>query len=77
MFVYIQSEFAGREGATNHLWTVGHYSPSGKFEPESDYADRQEAAARCHYLNGGNPQPTEAEIRAALDYGRTVDQHLP
>lgn len=28
------------------LWTVGHYSPDGKFHPESDHQDSQEAAGR-------------------------------
>jgi hypothetical protein len=36
------------------LWTVGFYSPDGKFEPESDHRSPAEAAARVHYLNGGN-----------------------
>lgn len=35
------------------LWTVGYYTPSGKWEPESDHGDREEAAKRCSWLNGG------------------------
>ena len=35
------------------LWTVGFYKPDGSFEPEGDYVIREEAAARVHYLNGG------------------------
>lgn len=45
-WVYIQSE--------PRLWTVGFYKPSGDFEPDSDHSDRDEAAHRAHYLNGGN-----------------------
>lgn len=45
MYVYKQTE--------PRLWTVGFYDPSGKFVPESDHGDAEEAAARCHYLNGG------------------------
>lgn len=44
-YVYIKSE--------PELWTVGHYSPSGEWIPESDHASREEAAKRVHYLNGG------------------------
>lgn len=46
MFVYIESE--------KGLYTVGHYSPAGTWEPESDWGTYGEAAARCHFLNGGN-----------------------
>jgi hypothetical protein len=34
-------------------YTVGHYDPAGKFQPESDHSSKEEAAARVHYLNGG------------------------
>jgi hypothetical protein len=45
MYVYIRSE--------PNLWTVGHYTPDGKWVAESDYDSREAAAARVHYLNGG------------------------
>ena len=45
MYVYIKSEPG--------LYTVGFYSPDGKWHPESDYNDREEAAKRVHFLNGG------------------------
>lgn len=35
------------------LFTVGFYDPTGKWHPDSDYNDREEAAARVNYLNGG------------------------
>lgn len=37
------------------LWTVGCDDPQGKWHPDSDWNTTQEAADRCHYLNGGNP----------------------
>jgi len=35
------------------LWTVGFYTPAGVWEPASDHNTSDDAAARCHYLNGG------------------------
>ena len=52
MWVYIQTE------SSPDLFTVGFYNPDGKFEPESDHSDREEAAARVSYLNG-NQKPKE------------------
>lgn len=46
MYVYIRSE--------PNLWTVGFYDPDGKWKTDSDHTDREEAAKRVHYLNGGN-----------------------
>jgi len=46
MYVYIRSE--------PNLWTVGFYAPDGKWNSESDYSSREEAAKRVHYLNGGD-----------------------
>jgi hypothetical protein len=37
------------------LWTVGFYSPDGKWHPESDHTSREEAEAQVNYLNGGSP----------------------
>lgn len=58
-WVYLQSE--------PQLWTVGFYDPKGKWQPDSDHSDSEEAARRCHYLNGGymrtlpdREQPTRA-----------------
>jgi len=45
MYVYIQPE--------QHLWTVGFYSPDGKWHPDSDHTEKQCAANRVHWLNGG------------------------
>lgn len=38
------------------LWTVGFYDPSGNWHAESDHEKREEAAARVHYLNGGEEE---------------------
>jgi len=45
MYVYKQTE--------SDLYTVGFYTPTGKFIPESDWSIREEAIERVHYLNGG------------------------
>jgi len=44
-YVYIRTE--------PYLWTVGFYSPDGTWHTDSDHGDRDSAAARVHYLNGG------------------------
>jgi hypothetical protein len=35
------------------LYTVGFYKPDGTWVPESDHPTMAEAAARVHFLNGG------------------------
>jgi hypothetical protein len=45
MYVYKKTEL--------NLWTVGFYTPDGKWIPESDYGNKEEAAERVNYLNGG------------------------
>lgn len=44
-WVYMQTEPG--------LWTVGWYGPNGTWHPDTDHGDREEAAQRVHYLNGG------------------------
>jgi hypothetical protein len=44
MYVYLQSEPG--------LWTVGFYTPDGKWESESDHESAEAAAQRVHWLNG-------------------------
>lgn len=46
MYVYIQSEPG--------LYTVGFFGPEGKWHPDSDHDNREDAARRVHYLNGGS-----------------------
>lgn len=45
MYVFIQSEPG--------LYTVGFYDHNYKWHPESDHNEKEEAAKRVHYLNGG------------------------
>lgn len=35
------------------LHTVGFYSPTGQWVPESDHETKEAAVARVHHLNGG------------------------
>lgn len=48
MYVYIKAE--------PQLYTVGFYTPDGKWNPESDHETKEAAAERVHYLNGGQEQ---------------------
>jgi len=62
MYVYIKTE--------PKLWTVGFYDPQGKFQPESDWDKRDDAAQRVAYLNGGNKtNPVNADLLAACEGG--------
>lgn len=45
-YVYRQAE--------PNCYTVGFYDPNGDWQPESDHQDREVAALRCNYLNGGS-----------------------
>lgn len=45
-WVYLKSEPG--------LWTVGYYAPNGSWMADSDWNDREKAAQRVHFLNGGN-----------------------
>ncbi len=49
MYVYIVSE----HNEHGNLYTVGFYNPDGKWNPESDWDDKDKATERVHYLNGG------------------------
>lgn len=50
---YIQSE--------PNVYTVGHVDAgAGDFRSDSDWATRNEAAARVHYLNGSSEPSTRA-----------------
>jgi hypothetical protein len=46
--------FQQTERGEHPLWTVGYYEPKGEWVPESDHESADKAAARVHYLNGGN-----------------------
>lgn len=45
-WVYIRSEPG--------LYTVGFFSPDGKWNTDSDWGSQEDAAKRVHYLNGGS-----------------------
>lgn len=47
IWIYIKTE------SNPDLYTVGFYTPQGRFEPESDHSTRESAAKRVNYLNGG------------------------
>ena len=57
-YVYIESE----HHAEGSLYTVGFYDPKGKWQPESDHDNRQDAADRVAYLNGSGTKTCEAKI---------------
>lgn len=48
MYIYIRSE--------PNLYTVGFYDPDGGWHPDNDYSNKEAAAKRVHYLNGGNKE---------------------
>lgn len=48
MYIYIRSD--------PNLYTVGFYDPSGKWKSESNHSDKEEAAKRVHWLNGGQEE---------------------
>lgn len=37
----------------NNTYVVGFFAPDGEWYPESNHGEREEAARRVHYLNGG------------------------
>lgn len=47
-YVYVKSSVA------RFKYTVGFYDPNGQWHPEGDYETKEAAAARVHYLNGGD-----------------------
>ena len=53
MYVY---KFTEKVDDFTDLYTVGFYTPDGKWIPESDHNDKEDAAKRVHYLNGGNSE---------------------
>jgi hypothetical protein len=55
-----------------NFYVVGFFDPTGKWHAESDQDTREEAAARVHWLNGGNP--TQAQ-RTACEHDPIKDDH--
>lgn len=53
MYVYIKVRDGG-----HWLYTVGYYSPEDyEWTPESDWPNREDAARRVSWLNGGTGEP--------------------
>lgn len=46
MYVYIRSE--------PNVYTVGFYTPDGRWMPESDHNTKEKAAERVAWLNGAS-----------------------
>jgi hypothetical protein len=58
-WVYVRSEPG--------LWTTGFYDPAGHWQPDDDFASREDAAARVSYLNGGALARRVEAIEDTLD----------
>lgn len=65
MYVYIYSR-------SEKLHVVGFYDPDGKFQPESDHSNSEDAAKRVHWLNGGNDVELE-ELRSRIEAHENAD----
>jgi len=65
MYVFVESE--------EELWTVGFYTPNGRWMSESDHSSSEKAAARTNYLNGGSASKrfTEKDFTLFCDYEPT------
>lgn len=57
-YVYIRTE--------PQLWTAGHFTPDGQWEPESDHGSKDEAARRVAWLNG-NAGPSLEALADSID----------
>lgn len=57
---------------SGNLFEVGYFTPGGYWETESRYADQAEAAARCHYLNGGASPDAAFDWEYLAEQGRAV-----
>lgn len=49
MYVYVR--------IASGSYAVGHYAPDGEWVEESDWANREDAARRVSWLNGGTGEP--------------------
>jgi hypothetical protein len=68
MWIYIRND------QERGLWTVGVWG-DGKWYTDSDHTDREEAARRCNYLNGGTGayMPREADHRTTAHHPQSHD----
>ena len=72
MYVYIKSEPG--------LWTVGFYSPDGKWNSESDHYSKEHAADRVAYLNGSQKAiklylPKEIQFPTQKEEGEMAEKY--
>ena len=58
MYVYVQSE--------SNLWSVGHYTPGGRWLLESEHDTAEMAARRVAWLNGSGSAPPPDHLEAHL-----------
>ena len=68
-WVYLKSKTPDR------LWTVGFYTPEGRWEAESDHDSPEEAAQRVRWLSGGGvaeglPELVNAIRAIANEHGK-------
>lgn len=68
MYVYINSE--------SSLYTVGFYSPDGKWQPESDHNSSEEAANRVAYLNGSSISETNPYLLSGSELADTEQKRI-
>ena len=65
-YVYVRSE--------QGLWTTGFYAPDGTWNADKDFTDREEAAKRVHWLNGGGALSAVRDAaKAYYDFTREPD----
>lgn len=66
IYVYIESEPS--------LFKVGFYGPDAKWHHDSEHTERELAAYRVHYLNGGGIKKTDGnEIKTHPDLAIQID----
>lgn len=56
------------------LYTVGFYTPSGAWKPDSDHTEREQAANRVYYLNGGSIHITIS--KSIIDSIETIVEYM-
>lgn len=57
-WVYINSE--------TNIWTVGFYSPDGRWHADTNHDNHESAQRQVHYLNGGNDWGKRKEVQSGI-----------
>ena len=74
MYVYKEGErFTDDDGTVYVLYTVGFYAPDDEFISDSDHSDREEAAKRVNFLNGGYPLAFQLLLKACETFVRKCE----